>query len=466
MDKNLETAILFSAHKLEQKNVIFLVPQKLIYGKSNDDTTLFTSILDNANYMNMDEAVRNDVGIGFYYIRKFKDLIKQYKSKDSGEVSRKYLDDLCKKVYYYDNYDVNNFESCFLKECSIEEFNKKYDVKFKYTEEDPNKKEPENLPLDPVSNNLKNMKSACDKNVFFQDVAKKKILTTLYNNFITEGNNHHILMSGPQGVGKTTFLKQLQDSSEYAVFYTTFESLIESDYAGMMESLLMGLYKENKSLQNGIIIIDQVDTNTDYCEALELTEEILKFIKNGTRTARIRGKLITFFADKITFILCGNFEKAKKDTFVPMEFFEHDMNFEMNNIPSHKDLIRIYGFADRFFDYFTTFTTFEDLTYEQAKRVIIELETSPFNSYLRQLKRQGITINIPDNVIDIICKHIYSKRYNLKNIDKIIKKIFEDVVMESLNYVGQPAELNLNEEIVRKNKKGFQFTLKNGSQNI
>ena len=43
MKDNLQTAVVFTANLIESKNIVFLIPQKIIIGKCADDTSSFNS---------------------------------------------------------------------------------------------------------------------------------------------------------------------------------------------------------------------------------------------------------------------------------------------------------------------------------------------------------------------------------------------------------------------------------------
>ena len=132
MGDELQTAVIFTAKKLEDKNVMLLIPQRIVVGESNEDTSYFYSFLDNKEYQNADDAVREGNKICFYDIKTIEELKDYYDTKDLNFLLEMYFEDLYNKAYYYDLSNEDEFENYFMKKSSIEEFNNKYDLKFSY----------------------------------------------------------------------------------------------------------------------------------------------------------------------------------------------------------------------------------------------------------------------------------------------------------------------------------------------
>lgn len=480
MDDNVKTAILFSANYIEKKNLILLVPQRIIIGEISEDTSYFEDLMSTDIYRNIDEEIRNNGDLGFYYVKSIKELKKIYNIDDIASLMDSYLSDVYNKMYYYESLDFDNFETCFLKESSMEEFNKKFGLNVSYEKEtDDSTCESEEETMDPKTINLANIKNRLDKSILFQDRAKDKLISTLYNNSLGDINKSHIILCGPHGVGKTEMLKQLKKANSNAVVYSKFKCLDEIDASEYINSLLSQLYYEAKKIDNGftdsVIIIDDVDTvfKNDYDKYYSLSElgtELEKLLSNQNTIVQLdennNGRII-MDVSLVTFILCGNFNKVTKCVNVPLDFFKSDRQEKIDNVPSPElsDFISQYYLSQEFMNRFDTVIDFEDLSLDKLKQIIINAENSPLKFYCKQLTKQGVdNIEISSKLINSICKRVYSKNGNAKDLNKVIKEVFEEIIVESLKYVGTSTDLIIKDEILEDTKKCYQFKLKNSSQ--
>lgn len=466
MVDELQTAVLFTANIIESKNIIFLIPQKIIIGECNDDTTYFFSYLDNKEYQNADDAVRENNYISFYYNKTIGDLKSKYETDNLEELCEKYFEDLFDKVYYYDLNDENNFENYFMKSCSIEEFNNKFDLNFSYNISSEIEEEPEKE-LDPVTKNFKYIKDVLDKNILFQNEAKNQLINILYDNAVLGEAKSNIIISGPSGVGKSEMLKLIEEVSTQPVLYTKFNpNLVENakDYLDslLLQSYYIGLSKEDKIVSH-TIIIDDFDNDFNYLVASEVIDEITKFKQEGKRFVRYakdsRNGLI-FNPKYTTFIICGNFNKVSREKSVPINFFSDDsINYDdLPLTPNKEQLQTNYGFSEESLDYFCDFIDFKPLSLDKTKKIMMYSNKSLFKIYCKKLKEQGILVDISDETIDLICKKVYSKFSNIKNINNVISNVFKDIMVSSLN-LDENSEIIIDNDIINDYTK---YTLKKG----
>lgn len=454
MGDELQTAVIFTAKKLEDKNVMLLIPQRIVVGESNEDTSYFYSFLDNKEYQNADDAVREGNKICFYDIKTIEELKDYYDTKDLNFLLEMYFEDLYNKVYYYDLSNEDEFENYFMKKSSIEEFNNKYDLKFSY-HSSSEKEEQKELPEDPIAANFGNIKYALDKNILFQNKAKNKLLNTLYNNFVLNDTKSNIIISGPPGVGKTEALKLLADYSTQPVLYTKFAPSFIDDAKEYLDSLLLNCYYLGLSKQDEVIsktiIIDDFDKDFNYSTAIEVIDEITKFMRDGKRFVRYSSNTkagIMVDSSNITFIICGNFDKVKREKIIPIEFFTD--NTQTSDVPlslNRDDLTSKYGFYESTIDFFDTHIDFEPLNLDKTKKIIVNSNNSLLQRYRKQLKQQGITIDISDKTIDLISERVYSKTKNIKNINQVITDIFQNIITTSFT-LAEGTSILVDEKIV------------------
>ena len=67
--------------------------------------------------------------------------------------------------------------------------------------------------------------------------------------------------------------------------------------------------------------------------------------------------------------------------------------------------------------------------------------------YRKQLKEQGITIDISDKTIDLISERVYSKTKNIKNINQVITDIFKNIITTSFT-LAEGTSILVDEKIV------------------
>lgn len=477
MEKDVEVAVIFSRQYLKERNITILVPQKVITGKCIQDSKIFIDCVDNKKFKNMDEVNYQNQEYGFYYVKPLKELENLYETKDLQIILQKYFDDICTKVHYYVAFDEKEFDSYLLKSSSIEDFNREYCVNFKYDcdyRNDKNSKTSKKVIGDSntqyndlIGKDISKIKKSLQGEILFQDMAIDKIIKALYTNYIVGNSNNNIIISGATGVGKTVALKAIANCSKHPSVYCSLvrEYADDDDADYVLSSILLGLREDaiinNKSDAHSIVILDDFD-KLDEIQKYDFQEELVNFLKCGLRAVQTNQRII-FDANKITFIICGNFDNANKVINVPQDFFKNE-NFKISEDDvglNHDDLVNEHFFLEEMLTYFQTEVLFNNLDIDKTKEIIKTLHNRTMKLYFSQLQKQGIkSITLTDDFIDKLANCVYSKYLNLKRLDNEVVKIFTDVMIESLEYLGVPTDLTINAEILQNSKKGYQFTLK------
>ena len=460
MNDETQVALLFSVDEISNYNLKLLAPQGVVIGSVSDDTTKFYSSTSNAIYENADEAVRSNNKFCFYYVKTIKDLKNKYKVDDLNELIKCYLNDSYDKVYYYDNINSDKFEDCFLKNCSISEFNKKYKLKFKYSTKTTADKEAE----DYYGGFFRSIKDNLDTSLLFQDGAKKQVISTLYNNFLYNNANSHIILSGPSGVGKTKFLKILSSSDVYPSLYVDFSPDACDSPKDYLNSILINYYyvqlSMNKVDSPGIIMIDNIDNiNYDYdYDLLEFSDELKQLLTTNKRIVPYSENSrtgVVMDPGKITFIICGRFDRAKKCKEIPNNIFK-SKKIDTSKIPvtlDKYDLLDRYDLTEKFLDLFDVRVNMNSLSFNKAKNIILNSADSPLRLYCDDLAKQGIEVRFTDETLDRICKLSYSHDTNLKKMDSAIKSVFNDIILNSQISSGSKINLNIGGNQYKKGSK-------------
>lgn len=456
MDDEMKVALLFSVDELTNYNLKVLAPQGVVIGSVSDDTTKFYSSTSNETYENADEAVRNNNKFCFYYVKTIKDLKKQYKTSDLNILISNYLNDSYDKVYYYENINSNNFEDHFLKNCSIDEFNKKFKLKFEYSTKSTAAEQE-----DFYGGYFGSIKKELEGGLLFQNNAKKQVISTLYNNFLYNNSNSHILLSGPSGVGKTKFLKILSSSDVYPSLYVDFNPVVCNSPRDYLNSILIDYYYTKLAMDDvnhpGIIIIDNIDSGNYNYELYDFFEELERLLTANKRFVPYSSESksgIILDTSKITFIICGKFNRAEKCKEVPIDAFKNK-KINTSKIPVTiypHDLIEKYGFSDKLLDLFDTRVNMNKLNFDKARYIILNSSSSPLRLFCDDLAKQGIKVNLSEENLDKICRLSYSHSGNLKNMDNVIKAIFNDIILNS--QISSGSIVNLDVDNGHQYKKG------------
>lgn len=459
MDDEIQTAIVFNSMSIDEKGIICLIPQRIIAGKMNEDSTYFKSYLDNKEYQNADDAVLNSNQICFYYMKTIGELKEKYGIKDLNKLFERYIKDVYTKVYYY-NLSGDSFENYLLQACSIQEFNKKFDLKISYDLGNKSNEKSKKEILDPLTKSFKQIKNNLNNNIFYQDESIKQLLSALYNNYILKEAKNNIIISGPSGVGKTETLKQLKLASRQPVLYIKYNPNNFDDPKQYLDSILLDLYYEYSSYEDrfdlGTIIIDDIDNRTSFYKNMEFTSEIAKFVNKGTRFVRYdkhSREGVSFNAKRINFIICGNFNGVSQLIDVPSSFFINS-DSKIKNLPkilNRNEIEEKYGIDTDFLNLFNIDIKFSPLSLEKAKTILTTSNTSLFKNFCDKLEAQGIDIQISDSTIDSICRKIYSKRENIKEINTTINNIFADVIVNSFDCDETDCFI-INEDILENSK--------------
>lgn len=457
MNDETQVALLFSVEVISNYNLKILAPQGVVLGKASEDTTKFYSSTNNTTYENADEAVRKNSRFCFYYVKTVGELKREYNTDDINEIVKNYLNDSYDRVYYYDNINSDNFNDYFLKNCSIDEFNKKFKFKFEYSTKSTIEQQ-----VDYYGGFFGSIRDYLETSLLFQDRAKKQVISTLYNNFLYNNANSHIILSGPSGVGKTRFLKILSSSNVYPSLYVDFAPDADDTPREYLNSLLINYYYVqlgmNKIGMPGIIMIDNIDADNYNFDLLEFSDELTRLLTTNKRIVPYSKNAKTgviIDPSKITFIICGQFSRAKKCKEVPIDIFK-SKKIKTSRMPvtlDKYDLIKNYNLTDKFLELFNTRVNMNNLSFNKAKQIILNSSTSPLRLYCEDLAKQGIEVSLTESTIDKICKLSYSHAGNLNKLDYTIKSVFDDIILDSQIYSGSKFNLDIGGNQYKKGSK-------------
>lgn len=475
---NKEVSIFYKI--IEMDKLLLLVPDKVLIGQLSKDKNKFYDELSSMVYYNSEYIFDSNFELdGVFDNVTTVDILKE--KYGSNDYLNKYFDESLKKAFYYD-YSNKNLD---LESCSIDEFRDKYELDIKYNriKNDENKfnTDEEEVEIDicenrNISKDIKTLALNFKNKILFQDKPIEELLLTLFNNYIVENDNSNIIICGESGVGKTKILNEIEKCSNIPMAFLDFKNF-NYDYVENLEvELLCELFtKSNYNLdlaQKGIIVIDNVEEYEiieDFIYKLDCFYQAMTNILNK-KSLSIKfinsEEIINFNTQNLTIILSGQFKEMfkniEKPVQVPLEFFNEKSKIKEYKIGySKEDLNYTYYTMNNLFDSFDTVITFNSLTKENIKEILLKTEDSPLNHYKKALEEQNVSIKkIPNEAVEYICDKVYKNKTNCKGLKMEIRSLFKKSLMEIMKTEYDDLELKMKKDIIYNPEGGYQLKKK------
>lgn len=464
-----EVSILYAIS--EYKNLLLLIPARVLFGKSNEENNKFYDELSNQVYFGIDYINNNNLNYIYSNTINVKELKEKYNTND---YLNKYFNEFLSNVYFYD-YSSNIDE---IKILAMEEFNKKYGITVNYNliENDSNK-----FDIEPVEeeieekldNDIKSISSTLKSKVLYQDKAIDELLLTLFNNSLIPEDKSNIIICGESGTGKTKTLMELSKYLPNPVIYKKFKSIDLDDIENLELNLLCELYSKARGnldvAENGIIIIDDMDENIeDFIYKLEeFANSIQTILNKESMSIKFENidDIISFDTSKLTIILSGKFEtvleEKEKSIIVPVEYFKEKSNIKLEEKYLKSDFDDVYYTDNNFFEYFDTIISYNKLTKDNIKEILLKSEDSILKQYENALAQQDVYLSkIPKGVIEYICDKVYNSKKNCKGLNLEIKNILKGCLMDVMKSDEKNLELKIKNNIMYNPEKGYQLKKK------
>lgn len=480
---NKQVSILYEIKTIN--DLMFLFPKRVLIGQTNETKDKFYDELSSITYLKTDYMFDYKLQYIFDDVIDIEILKEKYKEN----YLNKYLQSFLENVYFIDLSD----DSCNLQIYNKKDFQIEYGLSVNYNTipNDENKfdvelyvetleeelSEEENYELN-VQKDIKYLLSNYKNKVMFQDEPIEELLFELYSNYVLSNDKSNIIICGEEGVGKTKILKEIEKCFSVPVLIQDFNSLNFEEYYDMREigiELISKLInKSNNDLtlaQNGIIIIDQMD-DYDYYAFINDLYELAKSIHFILNKESIKlqftnsNEIINFDTSNLTIILSGQFKKLLKEVEqsieIPIEFFSEKSKIKkFKKGYTSEDLDNIYYIYEDLFNYFDTVITFNTLSKNKIKEILLKSEDSPLKYYKNVFKNKNIKMNkIPNSVIDYISKKAYKDKTNCKYLKSEFKSIFKNCLMDIMKSDENNLELEIKNDIMYNPEGGYQLKKK------
>ncbi|MBR6690533.1 MAG: AAA family ATPase [Bacilli bacterium] len=296
------------------------------------------------------------------------------------------------------------------------------------------------------------------KTIISQDEQIMKILTTLFKNQKVVNSNfdidminklkENIIVYGSTGTGKTEILKRIAKIYKVPIVIEDATSLTESGFIGrkitdMLNNLYLASGKNMESAEKGILVIDEFDklaekdTTRSHVSREGVQRSLLKLL-DGTEYY-FDG--LTFNTSKLSIVSLGAFTEMVK-------------NDDYTNITT-KDFVE-YGIMRELMGRFSKLVAMNNLSKEDIKRILLESNFSPINTYKYLFEVMGIEFTYDDDFIDYIAE----KAIELESGARSLKAIFDDVISSAMFRIFAGDYSNIHLTRPTKTEKAYMLTKK------
>jgi len=271
----------------------------------------------------------------------------------------------------------------------------------------------------------------------------------------------NILLIGPTGSGKTYLCKLISEIIKVPFVKVNATQYTETGYVGMdVENMIVRLYekagKDEESAKNGIIFIDEIDKiagrnsgQGHYSDrdvsGLSVQEELLKLFEDDEIYYTKKNYLDIerkYRIDNVLFIAGGAFfgidEIIKKRLKEKRNIgFASDINEAKKEKKELSEItmqdIQEYGFIPEFLGRFGNFIKLSNLSVDDLKRIITDVENSPLEQYNRILEAANHPYRFTEKDAYEIAKESYSLGTGARGINNIMEERLNKLLSYSNN---------------------------------
>lgn len=347
--------------------------------------------------------------------------------------------------YFYDR-----FQNCFKQITDLETINFIKSSK-------KNNKDYDDSILNKDSD-ISKMYTEIKETIISQDEQIMQILTSLFKNQKVVNSEfdmdlisklkENLLIYGSTGTGKTEILKRISNIYKIPIIIADATSLSETGYIGrsvtdMLKDLYLASDKNLKLAQKGILVIDEFD------KLAEKDASRVHVSRDGVQRSLL--KLldgsdfyfddIKFNTSKLSVVALGAFSGiTKKDDYT--------------NITT-KDFVQ-YGIMRELMGRFSKLVFMNTLSREDIKKILLESNFSPINTYSQLFKSMNIDFTYDDSFIE----YVANEAINLQSGARSLKTIFDNLISSAMFriFTGDYSKIQLTSP--QSNEKPYVLTKK------
>lgn len=310
---------------------------------------------------------------------------------------------------------------------------------------------------------ISQMYSEIKKTIISQDEQIMQILTTLFKNQkVVNGKfdidmisklKENLIIYGSTGTGKTEILKRIANIYKVPIVIEDATSLTESGFVGrdikdMLNDLYLASGKDIESAQKGILVIDEFDklAEQDSSRSHVSREGVQRSLLKLLDGSEYYFDGLKFNTSKLSVVALGAFTGIVE-------------NDDYTNITT-KDFVD-YGIMRELMGRFSKLVAMNYLTKEDIKKILIESNFSPINTYKHLFESMNIGFTYEDDFIDYIAE----KAVALNSGARSLKTVFDDIFSSAMFriFAGDYSSIHLTKPIEDEKPYVLTKTLKNSN---
>lgn len=382
-------------------------------GFKGDEDNIFISLKDSPGEMFLvgHDFEETSFAIDF---KTFAEMSKEV----GGFKPRKFLSEYEKRLGKFYTYDPNKDEFSEIKDAEFLARNKR--------------KTHDNL-------DILSMYSEVKKTIISQDEQIKQILASVYKNQKIVNSSldddtirklkENIIVYGPTGTGKTEILSQVAKLCDVPIVIEDITSFTETGYVGRdVSDMLLDLYSaagmDLELAERGILVIDEFDKvaeggeygNTEGPSRSGVQRSLLKLLDGGTLSVRednYDAAVMDFNTSKLTVVALGAFSGIKKDD-------------DYSDVSTRDFIDR--GIMREVMGRFSKLVAMNQFEREDYKKILLESNLSPINTYQKLFEELGIKFSYDDDLIDYIIDEAVALDCGARSL----KTVFDGIISDSL----------------------------------
>lgn len=309
--------------------------------------------------------------------------------------------------------------------------------------------------------NISDVYKELTSKIIGQDEQIKQILSTIWKQYNNEDKtfNYNMLINGPEGVGKTTIFKLLEELLGIPCVIINAKRLGSEGY---IENILLNLLEKTEfdveKAKTGILVIDkleEISTNSKERHSTSskaLQEIIINLIDEGVFTINtIDNEKYRFSMDKLLIIGIGNFNNNENLRNTTVGF---NTALEDNTLDS-------YGIIPELANKFPILIEMNNLTLDDYINIVKNSTLSSLNTNRKFLGKRNINLEISEEVINMIARIAYDRKLGAKSINEILESSLALAEFEIASNSSLYESLIIDKSTIKDNKKYILVKRKN-----